>query len=636
MRTMSRALAVLAALVLAFACCFTSIGCNEVFGIVELPATDAGTPSPTSSSTAGGGDASVAPQKVGLLGLTTSIGPIAPGFDQDTYLFTATPSVGVLGTTSFTVTPTTSVGTNVVIAGSPVGSGFPSNVFTRASVAPNVIDIAVTPPKESVRHYTLLVPAMQGAYVKASNTTQDASFGRSVAISKDGSTLAIGAQGESSFSQGINGNQSDTSAKSAGAVYIFVHSSLDWKQQAYIKASNTRTSAQFGSSVALSDNGNTLIVGAIGEASATKGIGGNQSDNSAQQSGAAYVFARSGTTWSQDTYVKASNTRANAQFGGSVTVSGDGATFAVGSYGESSGAAGINGNQNDTSQSYSGAVYVFQRSGGSWVQQAYVKASNPRANASFGYSIAISGDATTLAVGAYGDASAANGINGNQSDTSAPSSGATYVYTRNGGSWGQQAYVKASNTRTNALFGCTIALSTNGNTMAVGAYGESSSSKGVNGNQGDTSQTYSGAAYVFERAGIAWTQEAYVKASNTRSSAYFGSSVGLSGDGAILAVGSFGESGASLGVGGDQSDGSHPSSGAAYVFDKKNGGWSQQTYAKASNSQLQGEFGYNLAMSADGTQLAVGAYGEPSKATGINGDQVDFSMPNAGAVYLFP
>ncbi len=635
MRTLSHALAALVALVLAVACCFTSAGCNEVLGIVELPATDAGTPSPTSSSTTAR-DAAVAPPKEGLLGLTTSIGPITPGFDQDTYLFTATPSVSVLGTTSFTVTPTTSAGTNVVIAGSPVGSGFPSNAFTRASVAPNVIDIAVTPPKQSVRHYTLLVPAMQGAYVKASNTAKDALFGTSVAISRDGSTLAIGASGESSFSQGINGNQGDTTAKGAGAVYIFVHSSLDWKQQAYVKASNTRANATFGSSVALSDNGDTLIVGASGEASATKGIGGNQSDNSAQQAGAAYVFTRSGTTWSQDAYVKASNTRPNALFGETVTVSGDGATFAVSSYAESSGSAGINGNQNDTSQSYSGAVYVFQRSGGSWVQQAYIKASNPRANAGFGYALALSGDGTTLGVGAYAEPSAANGINGNQSDTSAPSSGAAYIYTRNGGSWGQQAYVKASNTRTNAIFGYSIALSTNGNTLAVGAYGEASGARGVNGNQNDTSQSYSGAVYVYARGGNAWTQEAYVKASNTRTSALFGSAVGLSGDGTILAVGSYGESGSSLGVGGDQSDSSHPSSGAAYVFDKKNGGWSQQTYAKASNSQQQGLFGYVLAMSGDGTQLAVGAYGEPSKATGINGDQVDFSTPNAGAVYLFP
>src|SRR6185369_603680 len=90
---------------------------------------------------------------------------------------------------------------------------------------------------------------------------------------------------------------------------------------AYLKASNTGASDLFGSSVALSADGSTLAVGAYQEASAATGIGGNQTDNSAGSAGAVYVFTRSGTTWSQQAYLKASNTGAGDFFGSSVALS---------------------------------------------------------------------------------------------------------------------------------------------------------------------------------------------------------------------------------------------------------------------------------------------------------------------------
>ena len=125
-------------------------------------------------------------------------------------------------------------------------------------------------------------------------------------------------------------------------------------------------------------------------------------------------------------YFKASNT--GGLFGHSVALSGDGNTLAVGTNLEDSNATGVNGNQADNSASDSGAVYVFTRSGSSWSQQAYVKASNTEANDNFGISVALSADGNTLAVGAYGEDSNATGINGNQADNSASSSGAVYVY----------------------------------------------------------------------------------------------------------------------------------------------------------------------------------------------------------------
>ena len=165
-------------------------------------------------------------------------------------------------------------------------------------------------------------------------------------------------------------------------------------QQAYLKASNTDTLDYFGRSVAVSND--IVVVGAPDESSAATGVNGDQNDNSAYWSGAAYVFVRDGTTWTQQAYLKASNTDAYDHFGNSVAVSND--TIMVGAYSEDSAATGVNGNQSDNSALDSGAAYVFVRSGAAWTQQAYLKASNTDAWDNFGTSVAVSND--TIVVGA--------------------------------------------------------------------------------------------------------------------------------------------------------------------------------------------------------------------------------------------
>jgi hypothetical protein len=131
--------------------------------------------------------------------------------------------------------------------------------------------------------------AQQG-YLKASNTGASNGFGHSVALSADGTTLAVGAVGEASQATGIGGNQANNSALYAGAVYVFVRSGGLWVQEAYVKASNTGVDDTFGFSVALSADGTTLAVGAVEEDSQATGIGGNQTDNSASGAGAVYVY----------------------------------------------------------------------------------------------------------------------------------------------------------------------------------------------------------------------------------------------------------------------------------------------------------------------------------------------------------
>jgi cysteine-rich repeat protein len=474
------------------------------------------------------------------------------------------------------------------------------------------------------------------AYVKASNTGRNDGFGYSVALSADGSTLAVGAWGEDSAAIGIGGDQVADFAPDAGAVYVYARSGPTWSQQAYVKASNPGAGDAFGFSVALSADGSTLAVGARGEDSAATGIGGNQADNSAEASGAVYVFTRSGPTWGQQAYVKASNTDAGDEFGASVALSADGSTLVVGAYGEDSAARGIGGNQDDNSAVASGAVYVFTRSGTTWSQQAYVKSSNIDANDEFGTSVALSADGSTLAVGGNLEDSAATGIGGNQADNSAVASGAVYVFTRSGTTWSQRAYVKASNTGAGDRFGASVALSADGSTLAVGASWEASAATGIDGNQANNSAGASGAVYVFTWSGPTWSQQAYVKASNTGSLDQFGYSVALSADGSILAVGAVWEASAAVGIDGNQADNSAGNAGAAYVFTRSGPTWSQQSYVKASNTGVEDQFGISVALSADGSTLAVGAFEEDSAATGIGGNQADNSAGSAGAVYVYP
>ena len=198
--------------------------------------------------------------------------------------------------------------------------------------------------------------------------------GNWVALSGDGNTMAVGSTNESGGAKGVNGNQAaKPEIKDSGAVYVYVKRNGAWSQQAYIKASNPKEETLFGNSVTLSNNGNTMIVGAQLENSGATGVNGNQLDTSLDSSGAAYIFTRTGTTWSQQAYLKASNPGEGDQFGFAVAVSGDGNTVAVGAIEEASKATGVDGDQSDRSAPGDGAVYIFGRSGTTWSQQAYTK-----------------------------------------------------------------------------------------------------------------------------------------------------------------------------------------------------------------------------------------------------------------------
>ncbi len=347
-------------------------------------------------------------------------------------------------------------------------------------------------------------------------------------IALSGDTVVIG-----DVKNNLGGSES-------GAVYVFVRRGTNWVQQAQFKATPPYPGEWFGEAVAI--DGDTIVVGASVDRSGT---------------GAVWVFVRNGTNWSQQAYLKASNAERYDSFGDTVAISGN--TIVVGARTEASDATGVNGDQNNNNASAAGAAYVFVREGTNWTQQAYLKASNAQGGDQFGDGVAISGD--TILVSAVYEAGGARGVNGDEHDNSAIDSGAVYVFVRDGTNWSQQAYLKASNTEQYDYFG-RGAIAVSGDTVIVGARFENSSATGINGDQDDNSAIDSGAAYVFVRNGTNWSQQAYLKASDTLAYAEFGS-YGVTVTGNLAVV--------------------HGFNGGLYLFVRNNTNWSEQAKISAAS-----------------------------------------------------
>ncbi|WP_095987402.1 DUF7507 domain-containing protein [Cystobacter fuscus] len=329
----------------------------------------------------------------------------------------------------------------------------------------------------------------------------------------------------------------------AGSAYVFVRSGTAWSQQAKLTASDAAALDSFGTSVALS--GDTAVVGAYGDDTAA-----------GEDAGSAYVFVRSGTTWSQQAKLTASDAVAFDRFGSSVALSGD--TAVVGARGDDT-AAG----------SETGSAYVFVRSGTAWSQQAKLTASDAAAGDLFGWSVALSGD--TAVVGAPDD------------DTGA---GSAYVFVRSGTAWSEQAKLTASDAAALDSFGTSVALS--GDTAVVGAP-----------NDDTAAGSETGSAYVFVRSGTAWSQQAHLTASDAAAGDFFGWSVAISGD--IAVVGAYADDTAA----GQQA-------GSAYVFVRSGTAWSQQAKLTASDAAAFDSFGVSVAIS--GGTVVVGALGDAGSA----------------------
>jgi hypothetical protein len=382
-----------------------------------------------------------------------------------------------------------------------------------------------------------LSPAYAAGYDEVKLTTGDAAagdlFGHSVAISGD--TAVIGAYYD------------DDAGENSGSTYVFVRSGTAWSQQAKLTAGDAATGDWFGFSVAIS--GDTTVIGAIGD------------DDGGTESGSAYVFVRSGTSWSQQAKLTASDAAAGDYFGFSVAINGDTAVIGA-AYADD---GGIN----------SGSAYVFVRSGTTWSQQQKLKAGDAAAGGHFGYSTAISGD--TAVIGAYGD------------NESGLDSGSAYVFVRSGTSWSQQQKLKAGDAAAYDEFGKSVAIS--GDTAVIGAYLDD-----------DNDKIASGSVYVFVRSGTAWSQQAKLTAGDANIGDEFGWSVATSGDMAVISA-----------VGDD--DGGE-ASGSAYVFVRSGAAWSQQAKLTASDAARDDQFGISVAISGD--TAAIGAFADDDGSSDIN------------------
>lgn len=269
----------------------------------------------------------------------------------------------------------------------------------------------------------------QLAYIKAPNPSAEDQFGHRVKLSASAPlTLAISSYHEDGSNSGINAPFNDNSART-GAVWIYdeVNGSLAYSD--YIKASNAGSHDWFGVDIDLSADGNTLAVGAIYEDDASTGVGSPLGGAQATQSGAVYVYQRSGIdqNWQQQAYIKASNTGQGDSFGYALSLSNDGDTLAVAAINEDSNSQGINGEQSNNDLTNSGAVYLFTRATSNWSQNTYIKAAKPGYLDNFGNRLALSGDGNSLVVGTANNDGESNGINppdsGNLSN-----SGAIFIY----------------------------------------------------------------------------------------------------------------------------------------------------------------------------------------------------------------
>ncbi len=347
-----------------------------------------------------------------------------------------------------TLPPQTTLATNGTLSGN-ITSVAVDTTYTFGVKATD-LELQDVPRTFSLQYFLAFIARKLVANDKAASDQ----FGWSVAMSSDGSRVIVGA---------LYANYADPGGTSdAGAAYVFIRSGTTWTQESKLTASDKAANDYFGSSVSISSDGSRVIVGAP-----------LASPGGTTNAGAAYIYTRSGTTWTQESKLTASDKAAGDQFGdkASVSMSSDGSRVIIGAY-----YASVGGTSN------AGAAYVYTRSGTTWTQESKLTASDKAANDSFGYSVSMSSDGSRVIVGArYADP-------GGTTDA-----GAAYVFIRSGTTWTQESKLTASDKAANDYFGSSVSISSDGSRVIVGA---------LYADPGGTSNA--GAAYVCGYSGGTW------------------------------------------------------------------------------------------------------------------------------------
>jgi hypothetical protein len=366
--------------------------------------------------------------------------------------------------------------------------------------------------------------------------------GFSVSLSSDGNTAIVGGP--------LDDVTPGTAERQVGASWVFTRSDGKWSQQAKLTGGDTiGSTGRQGTSVSISGDGKTAIVGGPGDNGGVLGVG------------AAWIFTRSSGVWSQFAKLVGTDTVGEAAQGNSVALSGDGNTAIVGGFANDNGV---------------GASWVFTRSGGGgWSQEAKLIAGDATGMARQGYSVSLSRDGSTAFIGGPAD----------DGDV-----GAAWVFTRSNGVWSEQAKLVGTDAIGHSGQGASVSISADGNTAIVGGPGDHvvGPSESI------------GAAWVFARLRGTWIQQAKLIGTGVIGSfAIQGGSVSLSADGNTAIVG------------GDFDNPQFPPAndpiGAAWVFKRSGGVWSQQE--KLVGTDVIGDAatqGQSVSISADASTALVG------------------------------
>jgi hypothetical protein len=358
----------------------------------------------------------------------------------------------------------------------------------------------------------------QGGARSAAVETAQGEFGFSVALSRDGSTALVGGPLDN---EGV------------GSAWVFTRSGSSWNEQAKLTQTENTKAIGFGHDVALSENGDIALIGA----QQPNGFVAN----------AAWVFVRSGSTWSQQQKLTGTG-----DFGFSVALSGDGKTALIGAIEANAG---------------TGSASAFTRSGSTWTEQEKFKPSSTGSPSDFGHSLALSNDGDTALIG--------GGIS---------EDGQAWVFTRSGSIWTQQEKLTGTNEviGDEIFTGPSVALSEDGNTALVGKYADSG---------------FNGAAWMFTRSGGNWTQQGEKLTGAAKSQ--FGTAVAVSGDGNTALIGAPHDGGGDFGYTWEfaRSGGTWTPQGPKFTF---NG---------ASPSDSEWFFGGAVALSEEGDIALIGGPG---------------------------
>ncbi len=451
------------------------------------------------------------------------------------------------------------------------------------------------------------LPLRQETYIKApAAASTESRFGAGVALSADGTTLAVGAPFDPSGALGLNADPTDRSRTDAGAVHVFVRRGATWAQEAYLKPTSRYAAVEFGWVLALSRSGDTLIVGVP------------EDSNPKEAPGSAVVFHRSGATWMEEAYLRPS--RGAVAFGSAVALSDDGDTAVVGAPEDT---AGQGWDHPCDVPACTGAAYVFTRTSGRWKETAILEPPSSLSLPSpvytavkLGARVALSSDGTVVAALATGAIATFTRGPSWAFEAAAPLPAPRYDVDRSlGRGMGSRGYVAPW---------MSLGMSSDGRTIAVG---EPEAPSGAD--------TFASRVEIFTRQDAQLRRTAVVQPLATRPDSKFGYEFALSASGTHLAMGAYADRGAQGGTNPDPCGAALEFAGAAYLFTLEGVGWKERAFLKARRVNQRAYFGGSVALDARGETLVVGAAGDPSNASGIGGDESDSSTPFAGAAYVF-